>query len=127
MPKSRAILIAVTDGVLADSLRFSLELEGFETKFCDERTLLSPRRGRRPPDCLVIDQDVFVRLVEAGAGSGLAGLGVPVVLMVGQESQRVLECARAAGVTKILEKPLLGSVLLEAIRNAVETRSGPAA
>jgi hypothetical protein len=34
LAEAATILIGVGDGVLADSLRFSLELEGFEVKLC---------------------------------------------------------------------------------------------
>ena len=40
LAEAATILIGVGDGVLADSLRFSLELEGFEVKLCDEHSLL---------------------------------------------------------------------------------------
>ena len=35
MAQSGTVLIAVRDSVLADSLRFSLELEGYEAKLCE--------------------------------------------------------------------------------------------
>jgi len=39
--------------------------------------------------------------------------------MVNQRTQRVLDHALAAGVTTIVEKPLLGGVLFDAIRSAL--------
>ena len=118
--QAETILIAVGDGVLADSLRFSLELEGFETRFCDEHSLLSVMsapcvRGA----CLVLDQDVFSRIVD-GATSGLfAERGMPVILMVSQSTQRVLANARSAGVTDVVEQPLLGPTLVDTIRQVI--------
>ena len=35
MAQSGTVLIAVRDQVLADSLRFSLEVEGYEAKLCE--------------------------------------------------------------------------------------------
>ncbi len=113
--KTRTILIAVADGVLADSLRFSLELEGFEAQLCDERSLL-PAKVRTQPGCLVLDQDVFARMID---GNDLARLGIPIVLMVGHATPRLLDRARAAGVTQVVEKPLLAGVLSEAIQHAL--------
>ena len=124
MPEARTILIAVADGVLADSLRFSLELEGFDAQFCDESSLLPAMRGRQTPGCLVLDQDVFTRMVDGETEPVLAGIGIPVVLMVGHTTQRVLARAKAAGVTNVIEKPLLGGVLCDAIRNALHGK-GP--
>jgi FixJ family two-component response regulator len=119
LPGARIILIAVADGILADSLRFSLELEGFDVKLCDERTLLSAIAAWMP-GCLVLDQEVFGRIVDARGASFVAGLSLPVVLMVGQNTPRVLDRAKAAGIERVIEKPLLGGALFEAITHALE-------
>jgi hypothetical protein len=111
------ILIAVRDAVLADSLRFSLELEGYEARFCE--TPLAPIPDGVFKACLLLDQDVFADMVGSGNSDAIGGLGVPTVLMVNQRTQRVLDHARAAGVTTIVEKPLFGDVLFEAIRSAL--------
>jgi FixJ family two-component response regulator len=110
------ILIGVGDAVLADSLRFSLELEGYNASFCDERSLL-PLLAANKPRCLVLDQEVFTKLA---TGRTISDLHVPVVLMVGQRTQRLMERARAAGVTHLVETPLLGGVLFEEIRKALD-------
>jgi AmiR/NasT family two-component response regulator len=47
-------------------------------------------------------------------------LGVPVILMVECQTGRVLARAEAAGVTKVVEKPLLGGVLFDAIKTAMK-------
>jgi hypothetical protein len=109
------ILIAVGDGVLADSLRFSLELEGYTVRLCDEYSLPRANAGESQ-SCLVLDQDVFVRMTDRR----LDALGVPVILMVESRTGRVLARAEAAGVTKVVEKPLLGNVLCDAIKTAMK-------
>jgi FixJ family two-component response regulator len=114
---TRTILIAVADGVLADSLRFSLELEGFEAQLCDERSLL-PVKAR--PCCLVLDQDVFTRMAESKGLAALAELGIPIVLMVGHPTPRLLARARVAGVTRVVEEPLLGGMLSDAVKHALD-------
>jgi FixJ family two-component response regulator len=108
------ILIGVADAVLADSLRFSLELEGYNARLCDERSLL-PLAAAHKPGCLVLDQDVFTKLAD-----GIPNLSVPVVLMVGQRTPRLMDRAKAAGVTHVVETPLLGGVLSEEIRKALD-------
>ena len=119
MPEARTILIAVGDGVLADSLRFSLELEGYRAKLCDELSL-RPAVAEQAPGLLVLDQDVFTRLDGRDGAESLQQIGIPVVLMVGQKTERLMQKAKAAGVVKVVEKPLLGGVLFEAIRNALD-------
>jgi FixJ family two-component response regulator len=119
VPEARTILIAVGDGVLADSLRFSLELEGYAARLCDELSLL-PALAEQAPGLLVVDQDVFMRLDGRDGTEALMQSGIPVVLMVGHKSKRVMEKAKAAGVSRVIEKPLLGGVLFDAIRNALD-------
>lgn len=121
LAQAETILIAVNDGVLADSLRFSLELEGFETRFCDESSLFPAMSAPRAKGgCLVLDQDVFARMTEDEDDGVLAGQGMPVVLMVSLSTKRVLARAEAAGVTEVVEKPLLGGALCDAIRQAID-------
>ena len=116
LAEAATILIAVGDGVLADSLRFSLELEGYAVKLCDEHSLPRTIGAGEPQGCLVLDQDVFARM----ADRRFDALGVPVILMVECQTGRVLARAEAAGVTKVVEKPLLGNVLFEAIKTAMK-------
>lgn len=121
LAQAETILIAVNDGVLADSLRFSLELEGFETRFCDESSLFPAMSAPRAEGgCLVLDQDVFTQMVEDEDDGVLAGKGMPVVLMVSLSTQRMLARAEAAGVTEVVEKPLLDGALCHAIRQAID-------
>ena len=115
MANAATILIAVGDGVLADSLRFSLELEGYEVKLCDEYSLPRTIGVGKPQACLVLDQDVFARLAECR----LDAYGVPVILMTENQNAPMLARAQAAGVTKLVETPLLGAALFDAIKAAI--------
>ncbi|MGA8436110.1 MAG: hypothetical protein WB713_15230, partial [Methyloceanibacter sp.] len=117
LAEAGTVLIAVRDSVLADSLRFSLELEGYEAKLC-EQPLERPSDGELRT-CLLLDQEVFTTLWGRGGGV-LTRFGLPTVLMVNQRTQRLMDHANAAGVTTVLEKPLLGGVLLEAIRSTLD-------
>jgi DNA-binding NtrC family response regulator len=119
VPKPGTILIATREGVLADSLRFSLELEGFTARLCDEISLLSALAATEKPACLVLDQDVFDRMVEGKSEQLLAETSVPVVLLVEATTRRLLVRANAARVAKIVEKPLLGEILVEAVRDVI--------
>jgi FixJ family two-component response regulator len=116
LAEAPTILIAVGDGVLADSLRFSLELEGYAVKLCDEYSLPRTIGVGEPRTCLVLDQDVFARM----ADRRFDALGVPVILMTEGQNGRLLARAEAAGVTKVVETPLLGAALFDAIKAAIE-------
>jgi len=121
LAQAETILIAVGDGVLADSLRFSLELEGFSIRFCDEHSLLPAMSAPSVHGgCLVLDQDVFARMVEGDRGRLFADPDMPVILMVSYITKRVRDSAAAAGVTEVVEKPLLGGVLFDVIRQVLD-------
>jgi hypothetical protein len=103
------ILIAVGHAALADSLRFLLEHEGYIPLICDEVTL--NQMLLEDVACLILDQDVFMRL----SRSGFVADGLPVILMVASKTRQILERAKAAHITSILEKPLLGTTILDEI------------
>jgi FixJ family two-component response regulator len=119
------ILIAVSDRVLAESLRFSLELEGFDVEVCHEHSLLSAMAGAGAAGCLVLDYDVFARMANFKNERRFAGFDFPVVLMVNHKTARVVATAEQAGVSQVVETPLLGGVLLDAIRAALDAPLNP--
>jgi hypothetical protein len=119
---SGTVLIAVRDSVLADSLRFSLELEGYEAKLCEPP--VDGLVNGEPRTCLLLDQEVFAALRGRGGASVLTRFGLPTVLMVNQRTPRVMNHALAAGVTTVVEKPLLGGILFDAIRSALDGTAG---
>ena len=122
MAEAGTILIAVRDLVLADSLRFSLELEGYEAKLCEPP--LERLADVELRTCLLLDQEVFVTLWGRGGNGLLTRSSLPTVLIVNQRSQRLMDHAMAAGVTTVVEKPLLGGVLFDAIRSALDGSAG---
>ena len=123
MQKAGLILIATRDGVLADSLRFSLELEGFAARLCDELSLFSSLVATDRPGCLILDQDVFDHMVEGKCERLLVESSVPVVLLVEALTERLRDRAREAGIASIVEKPRLGRVLLDAVEGAIDGRA----
>ncbi|HZP09620.1 hypothetical protein [Methyloceanibacter sp.] len=124
MPEAGTILIATRDGALADSLRFALELEGFAVRFADEITLFSSLTGTERPTCLLLDQDVFERMTEGTSEGLLAEASTPVVLLAGPTTKRLYERVSAASIAKIVEKPLLGGALVEAVRDVTTRQDG---
>ena len=123
LAEAATILIAVGDGVLANSLRFSLELEGYAVKLCDEYSLLRAIAASEAPGlsgsrsgCVRADGGSPVRCDSASRSFSWWNA----------KTGRVLARAEAAGVTKVVEKPLLGKVLFEAIKTAM-SKSPPSA
>jgi FixJ family two-component response regulator len=119
LPVGEAIvLIAVKDAVLADSLRFSLELEGYEARLWAPP--FEPAENTQPRACLLLDQDVFTTVLRCGDDEVIRRLGIPIVLMAHQSTRLLSQQAKRAGVASIVEKPLLGGILFDTIRMVLE-------
>jgi FixJ family two-component response regulator len=116
-----AVLVVDDDPAVLGSLKFSLEIEGYQvTTFANAVEVLDA--GMPPVACLVIDHnlpgmnglDLLDELRRRGAG-------MAAVLITSHPPFALRERAAAAGVT-IIEKPLLGNSLIDAIRTV--TASG---
>ena len=118
MAEAGTVIIAVRDSVLADSLRFSLELEGYQVRFCEPP--IDRLDDLELRTCLLLDQEIFTTLWGRGGTGVLTRFDLPTVLLVNQRTQRVIDHARAAGVTAVIEKPLLGGVVFDAIRSVLD-------
>jgi two-component system, LuxR family, response regulator FixJ len=114
------VLLVVDDDVaVLNSLKFHLEIEGFEVRpYASAEALLSepdlPSSG-----CLLIDylipEMTGLQLLAKLRSNGVA---LPAILITGHPSLTLRRNAAQAGVA-IIEKPLLGNGLTETIRGAV--------
>jgi two-component system response regulator FixJ len=113
------VLVVDDDPAVRNSLKFSLEIEGFAVRlYAGGRQLLDNRQ--LPPDgCLIVDQVM----------PGMAGLDVvdairrrgmtnPAVLIISNASPKVRDRAAMAGVP-VIEKPFFGNELVDAIRDSL--------
>jgi len=124
--KSLLIVIVDDDAAVRNSLKFSLEIEGFAVRaFSVAADLLNA------PDvldcaCLVVDQSM----------PGMTGLdlvaklrdrrvSVPAILITSHPSAAVSDRAAHAGIP-IVEKPLFGNSLTDTIRDAIASSAQPA-
>jgi two-component system, LuxR family, response regulator FixJ len=128
----RRILVVDPDPAVRASLAFSLEIEGYGVEAYDSTAALAGRAGFPAGGCLVLDhrppQVDALRLIDQLRGRGV---DLPAVLIVTNPGQDVRKRATAAGIA-IVEKPLLGDALLDAVRHArpapcPEPSGGPAA
>jgi two-component system, LuxR family, response regulator FixJ len=113
------LLVVDDDAAVLNSLKFHLEIEGFEVRpYASAEALLNepdlPSSG-----CLLIDY----RMPEMTGLELLAklrsnGVALPAILITGHPGLAVRQNAAQAGVA-IIEKPLLGNGLTETIRSAV--------
>lgn len=114
----RIVLVIDDDAAVLASLKFSLEVEGYAviatSRGAEALADVSlPRAG-----CLVVDFDLpdFDGLAVLD-GFRRRGIDWPAILIASDPTPTILRRADAFGVT-VIEKPLFGNALLDAIRAA---------
>jgi len=117
--ENRNVLAVVDDPALRASLQFALEVEGFRVDtFATGWELLAkdplPRQA-----CLLLDH-VVPRIdgFQIAVTLRRRGVDFPAILMTADAREDLRRRANAAGLT-LLEKPLLGNALAEAVRVAL--------
>ncbi len=118
MLATRARSLAVVDdnsGALF-ALRFLLELEGYRVEaFRSGSEFLEAVRAELP-DCLVLDQNMPAMTgLDVADRLRRSGTVLPIVMITATPSATLTAKARAAGIHRVIEKPIFGSELTEAI------------
>ena len=107
------------DPAVRSSLQFSLEVEGYEVETYDRPGPLLDQADLSHCGCLIVDYNLpgtdGLSALDALRNRGLA---VPAILITTAPTAALRARAAAAGVP-IVEKPLLGNTLLDAVRAAV--------
>lgn len=121
-PTEGASVVVIVDDDLAvcSSLKFSLELEGFDVRAYSSAAELLKAGDGTACDCFVIDQ----RMPEMNGMELIARLRdlqvwTPAILLVSHPNPAVSARAAKAKVP-IIEKPLLGNALVEKILEACQ-------
>ena len=117
VPKS-VIIVVDDDPAVCNSLKFSLEIEGFLVRLYASGSELLGERDIPGCSCLVVDQrmpgiggmDLICKLRERS-------ILAPAILITSQPTADLTRRAAGANVP-IVEKPLLGNALMERIRDA---------
>src|SRR5262245_11172257 len=113
------VVVVDDDAAVRNSLKFSLEIEGFAVCAYAAGADLLDGADLAGCSCLVIDQnmpglnglDLLARLRERR-------IAAPAILITGHANQAVQKRAATAGVA-IVEKPFLGNSLVDSIRQMV--------
>ncbi len=114
-------LIAVIDddAAVCSSLKFALELEGFRVRIFAGGVELLRDAEMVACECFVVDQKMpGMTGLELIAALRERNIAAPAILIISQPSPAVTLRAATAQVP-IVEKPLLGSALLDGIREAL--------
>ena len=122
---NHVILVIDDDDAVRGSLKFSLEVEGFKVRaYSDAQELLNDD-SLPPSSCLVTDYYMPVMNgLELVAELRDRQISIPTILITTLPSQDLRNRAKAAGIS-IVEKPLLGSRLLDSIREALGGHTKP--
>jgi two-component system, LuxR family, response regulator FixJ len=124
---TRKPVIAVVDddSAVCNSLKFSLELEGFLVRVYHSGAQLLAGESLRDCRCFIIDQrmpgmsgmELIARLRERS-------ISTPAILIISQPN-RIVSARAAEANVPIIEKPLLNDALLEKVREACEHAEPP--
>ena len=111
------VIVVDDDPAVRNSLRFSLEIEGFAVRdYPDGMELLNDRELPRH-GCLVIDENMpGMKRLDVVARLRDRHVAVPAILITSHPTAMLSERAARAGVP-IVEKPLLGNTLVDRIHD----------
>jgi two-component system, LuxR family, response regulator FixJ len=118
------IIVVDDDAAVRQSIKFSLELEGFAVRtYADAGELLN--ETTLPPfGCLVIDYNLpTLNGLEVLRQLRKRQVRLPAIVITSYPSRTVRERAAAAGAS-IVEKPLFNHALRDNIRAALEHKAG---
>ena len=118
----RIVAIVDDDPAVRNSLKFSLEIEGFNVRAYSGAADLLDDPALTDCGCIIIDQNMpAMNGLDAVATLRKRSISVPAILITTQPSQALVRRAASAGVL-IIEKPLLGNALVDRVRVIVEGR-----
>ena len=121
---SGTVLIVDDDAAVRSSLKFALEVEGFQVRLYDGAAALLADRALPPRGCLVVDYRMpFVDGLELIETLRARNVVMPAILITGRANGQLRSRAAKSGIRSVLEKPLSDGTLVESIRSALETCS----
>ena len=114
------MLVVDDDSAVGNSLKFVLEVEGFQVRVFSSAEELLDEDSLPDASCLVVDYYMpGMNGLELVAHLRDRNVLIPAILITPAPSDNLRNRAAAAGVP-IVEKPLLGSRLLDSIREAFD-------
>ncbi|WP_020174053.1 response regulator transcription factor [Methyloferula stellata] len=111
------VLVVDDDLAVRESLKFALELEGLTVRVCGSGEELLNHPDLPAARCILLDYKMPVMDgLEVLEQLAARKTPVPVILITSRATNAILRRAKAAGVRRILEKPLLDGALLDNIQ-----------
>jgi two-component system, LuxR family, response regulator FixJ len=121
-PAKRSMIYVVDDDTdVRSSLRFLLEIEGFDVRTFRSGTALLGSPARNRADCLVVDYKMAeLDGVELALRLRRLDVATPIILITGYPEPNIAAKARSAGVCKVLLKPNLEGNLADCVRKLID-------
>ena len=121
--RQQLVLIVDEDPAVRDALQFALRLEGLCVHVHSSGAALLADPDLSRARCVILDDrmrqmDGFALLKNLKARD----ISLPAIMLTSHATARVRARADAAGVHKVLEKPLLDNALMENIRSILSTK-----
>jgi FixJ family two-component response regulator len=115
----RVVIVIDDDPAVRNSLKFSLEVEGFTVRAYSDAYELLNETNLPAKSCLLIDYYMpAMNGLELLARLRDRGISIPAMVITSHPNRKLRERIAAAGVA-LIEKPFLGNVLTERIREAL--------
>ena len=125
MGAEHVLLILDDDSAVRASLKFYLEIEGFEVRTYSSAHELLNEDSLPASSCLVVDYHMpTMNGLEVVAQLRDRHILNPAILVTSHPNENLRNRADAAGIS-IVEKPLLGGRLLDSIRKAFDGHTEP--
>lgn len=117
---SGPVIVVDDDAAVRNSLKFALEMEGFDVRAYDGGPALLADAALASGGCLVVDQQMpGITGIELVGRIRDLSLDIPAILITGKASDDLRLTAALSGIRQVLEKPLEDSALLDGIRSAL--------
>jgi len=114
------VLVVDDDASVRASLGFLLSIEGYTVKSYPDGVELLADANVPTQGCLVIDLNLpRIDGIELLRQLRARRIGLPAILITSHPSTALKERARAAGILAIVEKPFLGTALVDSVRIAL--------
>jgi FixJ family two-component response regulator len=117
---SGPVLVVDDDAAVRNSLKFALEMEGFDVRAYANGPALLADRALASGGCLVVDQHMpgltGIQLVDRLRD---LSLDIPAILITAKANDDLRLSAALSGIRQVLEKPLEDGALLDGIRSAL--------
>jgi len=114
------VIVVDDDAAVRAALKFALEVEGFNVQLYDGPQAVLAATDLPTRGCLVVDYRMpAIDGIELVAELRRRNVALPAILISARVTRALRDLALRSGLTRVLEKPLSDTALVENIRGAL--------